>query len=106
MIWNVRRFSKMIDDGYTVEQLAQMEKKRPTYIRDLLLLLNMPEMAKRSFLSVEISKHIGVLIGTIPDEKRRVEFFKEILTGGQHRKPMSVSQAKKWKAQHYMKDLK
>jgi hypothetical protein len=96
------RYLKMIDDGYTVEQLAQMAKKRPTYIRDLLL-LNMPEIAKRSFLSGEISKNIGVLIGTIP--KRRVEFFKEVLNG-QHGKPMSVSQAKKLKARHYMKDLK
>lgn len=100
------RFRKMIDDGYTVEQLSRMEKKRPTYIRDLLLLLNMPEMAKRSFLSGEISKHVGVLIGTIPDEKRRVEFFKEVLTGGQHGKPMSVSQAKRLKARRYMQDLK
>jgi hypothetical protein len=94
----------MIDDGYTVEQLAQMVKKRPTYIRDQLLLLNMPEMAKRSFLSGEISKNIGVLIGTIP--KWRVEFFNEVLTGGQHGKPMSVRVAKKCKAQHYMKELK
>lgn len=99
------RFRKMIDEGYTVEQLAQTVKKRPTYIRDMLLLGEMPEVARQAFRNGVISKHIGVLIGTIPDEKRRVEFFKEVLTG-QHGKPMSVRQAKELKQQHYMKDLK
>jgi predicted HTH transcriptional regulator len=68
-------FRKMIDEGYTVEQLAQTVKKRPTYIRDLLLLLKMPEAARQAFRSGVISKHIGVLIGTIPDEKRRALSF-------------------------------
>lgn len=69
-------FRKMIDEGYTVAQLAQTIKKRPTYIRDLLLLLKMPEVARQAFRSGVISKNIGVLVGTIPNEKRRLSFSK------------------------------
>jgi hypothetical protein len=92
--------------GYSVEELAKKVNKGETFIRDLLRMEKVPEVASQAFRNGEISKSICVLISPIPDEKQRAQFVKELLTGGQDGGPMSVRQAKEWKEQHYMKDLR
>ena len=66
----------------------------------------LPDVARKAFRNSKISKSICALIVTIPEEKRRAKFAKEVLTGGQHGKPMSFRPAKQWKEDHYMKELK
>lgn len=95
---------KISRHGYSVEELAKSENKGETFIRDLLHLGKLPEVARQAFRNGEISKSVCVLISSIPDEERRVEFAKEVLH--KYGEPMSFRKAKKWKEQYYMKELK
>lgn len=96
-------FAKMQSRGYSVAQLALKVNKGETFIRDLLSLAEIPEIARKAFRAGEIQKSHCVLIGTIPDAKQREAYAKDVLT--MNRQPMTVKGAKEWKAQHYMRDL-
>lgn len=100
-------FQKMIaDHGYSIEQLAAKVNKGTTVIREYLHFAKLPESARLAFRQDRINKSICVLIGTIPDETRRAQFAKEVITGGPRGDAMSFRAAKELKERSYMKELK
>ena len=93
-------------NGYTVEGVAKETKKSKTVIRDGLRLKELSGVPLKALRDSKINKSIGALIVTIPDKKQQDKFTEEVITGGQRGRPMSVRQAKEWKQQHYVKELK
>ena len=104
-------FNRLIKThGYTVEQLAKKVDKGPTFVRDLLHLVQLPQCARDGLLQGRIPKSVGVLISTIPDEGQREKFAKEVLRGNTHGSydrghALSFREAKEWKEKTYMKVL-
>jgi hypothetical protein len=97
---------EMIKTGHSVEGLASKANRCKTVIRGFLRLNGLNGVALKALRDSKFSKSICDLVLTIPNEKRRDKFAKEVLTGGQHGEPMSVRKAKEWKELHYMKALK
>lgn len=101
-------FERMIKrHGYTVEQLAEKADKGTTFIRDLLHLARLPDNARAALREERITKSVAVLIATVPDEKQRQKFAKEVLQGGNYQRgsAMTFREAKDWKESRYMKVL-
>lgn len=99
-------YARKIAEGYTVEQLAQIANKGVTVIREYLNFAKLPNNARKAFRAGVINKSHAVLIGTIPDEARREEFAKQVITGGSRGDAMSFRAAKELKERSYMKELK
>jgi hypothetical protein len=100
------RYDKIINkNAYSVAGAAKESKKSKTVIRGYLRLNEVRGVALKASRDGKFCKSILDLVLTIPDEKRD-QFAKEVLEGGQRGRPMSVRVARKWKAQHYTKELK
>jgi hypothetical protein len=102
------RYDKIINkNAYSIAGAAKETKKSKTVVRGYLRRLNeLSGVALKASRDGKFCKSICDLILTIPDEKQRDKFAKEVLDGGQDGEPMSFRVAKQWKAEHYMKQLK
>lgn len=99
------RYDKIINkNAFSVAGAAKETKKSKTVIRDRVRLNQLEGEARKALRDRTISMSVAGLILRVPGKKQRAKFTKEVLH--QYGEPMSFRKAKKWKEQHYMKELK
>lgn len=101
-------YQRLLDEDYTVEDLAAKIGKAETTIRALLKLLVLPKTARKAVEDGTLSMSTAELIARIPNDKLREECAKEVLEGENRfdGTPMSYRQAKDHIGREYMIELK
>jgi ParB family chromosome partitioning protein len=84
-------YKALLDQGYTMEALAEKIGRKPNTIYALLKLLNLPETAQAAVRQGKLKASTAALIGRIPTAKAREEATAAIVNGGvTHREAVTL----------------
>jgi len=87
---------------HSMESLASAISKSIHYIRERLNLMHLPEAAKESLRSGELSFSVARLIAVIPSVSLREKALNEVLHPTYEEEPLTARKAASWIREHFM----